>query len=283
MDPGHKAQDDDRVFAMTDVLAKIADVKRAVVARRKKAVSLADLEKATKAASPTRGFAAALTHKTQNGLYGLIAEIKKASPSAGLIRADFNPAELARAYEKGGAACLSVLTEEDHFQGSDDYLKAARAAVVLPVLRKDFMLDPYQVVEARAIGADCILLIMAMLDDDLAMELEMTAIQQGLDVLIEVHDAPEMERALRLKSPLLGVNNRNLKTLTTDLGTTEQLAKMVPADRVLVCESGLKTPADLARMAKTGAQRFLIGESLMKQTDVAAATKAILTQEKANA
>jgi indole-3-glycerol phosphate synthase len=268
---------------MTDVLKKIADVKRAVVEKRKKATPLAEVERAAKAASPARGFAAALTAKADRGLYGLIAEIKKASPSAGLIRADFDPPSLARAYETGGAACLSVLTEEDHFQGSDEHLKAARAAVSLPVIRKDFMLDPYQVVEARAIGADCILLIMALLDGALAAELEATAIQFGLDVLIEVHNAEEMERALRLRSPLLGVNNRNLKTLVTDLAVTEQLAARVPAGRVLVCESGLKTPADLARMAKAGAKRFLIGESLMRQADVTAATKALLALERAHA
>jgi indole-3-glycerol phosphate synthase len=268
---------------MTDVLRKIADVKRAVVEKRKKATPLAEVERSAKAASPARGFEAALKAKANCGLYGLIAEIKKASPSAGLIRADFDPPALARAYETGGAACLSVLTEEDHFQGSDEHLKAARAAVNLPVIRKDFMLDPYQVVEARAIGADCILLIMAMLDDGLAKELEATAIQFGLNVLIEVHNAAEMDRALRLKSSLIGVNNRNLKTLVTDLATTEQLAARVPSDRVLVCESGLKTPSDLARMAKVGAKRFLIGESLMRQADVTAATKALLTLEKAHA
>jgi indole-3-glycerol phosphate synthase len=268
---------------MTDVLAKIADVKRKVVARRKQATPLAEVERLVKQAPPPRGFAAALSAKADHGAYGLIAEIKKASPSAGLIRADFDAPALARAYQQGGAACLSVLTEEDHFQGSDAYLKAARAATDLPVLRKDFMLEPYQVVEARAIGADCILIIMAMADDALAAELEATAFGVGLDVLVEVHDAAELERALRLRSPLIGVNNRNLKTLRVDLATTEQLAKLLPADRMLVCESGLKTPADLARMAKMGARRFLIGESLMREKDVAAATKGLLTLEKAHA
>jgi indole-3-glycerol phosphate synthase len=268
---------------MSDVLKKICDVKRAAVAKRKAQTPLAEVERLAKSAIPARGFAAALTAKADRGQYALIAEIKKASPSAGLIRADFDPASLARAYQNAGAACLSVLTEEDHFQGSDAHLQAARAAVNLPVIRKDFMLEPYQVVETRALGADCILIIMAALSDADAAELEATARQVGLDVLIEVHDEAELERALKLKSPLIGVNNRNLKTLVTDLATTERLAALVPTDRVLVAESGLKTSADLARMARCGAKRFLIGESLMKNQDVEAATRAILKQEAAHA
>ena len=268
---------------MSDILEKINAVKRDAVAKRKQATPLSAVEQNAKATGPVRGFAAALSAKAAKGHYALIAEIKKASPSAGLIRTDFDPFALARAYETGGAACLSVLTEEDHFQGADHYLQEARAAGNLPVLRKDFMLEPYQVIEARAIGADCILLIMAALDDTLANELEICAMEWELDVLIEVHDEAELERALKLKSPLIGVNNRNLKTLATDLATTERLAKMLPKDRVLVAESGLKTPADLARMARCGAQRFLIGESLMRQSDVEAATRAILTKETAHA
>lgn len=268
---------------MSDVLSKICAVKRAAVAQRKQRVPLVEVESQAKAATAPRGFAKALAAKVDEGGYGLIAEIKKASPSAGLIRADFDPVALAHAYVNAGAACLSVLTEEDHFQGDDAHLRAARGAVNVPVIRKDFMLEPYQVVEARAIGADCILLIMAALDDALAAELESCAGQWGLDVLIEVHDEAELARALKLKSPLIGVNNRNLKTLTTDLAVTERLAPLLPRDRVLVAESGLKTPADLARMARCGAKRFLIGESLMRQNDVEAATRALLTPEAAHA
>jgi len=200
-----------------------------------------------------------------------------------LIRADFDPVELARAYERGGATCLSVLTEENYFKGEDAYLQLAREATRLPVLRKDFMLEPYQVAEARALGADCILLIMAALADALAAELESYAMSLGLDVLVEVHDEAEFERALKLATPLIGVNNRNLKTLKTDLATTERLARMLPPDRVLVAESGLKTPLDLARMSRTGAKRFLIGESLMRERNVEAATRALLLQEATHA
>ena len=267
---------------MTNVLTEIAAKKRERVAARKQATSLNDVMRAAKDAPPVRPFGAALAAKAAHG-YALIAEIKKASPSAGLIRADFDAAAIAGAYERAGAACLSVLTEEDSFQGSDDYLRAARAATALPALRKDFMLEPYQVFEARAIGADCILLILAMLSDEQAADLELSARDAGLDVLIEVHDEAELDRALKLKSPLIGVNNRNLKTLTIDLAVTERLAARLPADRVLVCESGLKTPADLARMARTGAKRFLIGESLMRQDNIEAATRAILTPERTHA
>lgn len=262
---------------MSDVLTRICDTTRAEVARRAATRPLAEVEAAARTADAPRGFANALTRHVSDGRYGLICEIKKASPSAGLIRADFDAAELARAYAAGGASCLSVLTDGPFFQGHDDYLVAARAACALPVLRKDFMVDPYQIVEARALSADCILLIMAALSDAQAQEMEDLALSLGMDVLIEVHDAEELERALtHLRSPLIGVNNRNLKTLKTDIATTELLAARVPADRVLVSESGLYARADLDRMAAAGAQRFLIGESLMRQPDVTAAVQALL-------
>ena len=260
---------------MTDVLAKIIDGKRDEVAALRAARSLSDLEAAARGAEPVRGFTAALARDSETG-YGLIAELKKASPSKGLIRADFDPASLARAYEQGGASCLSVLTDTPWFQGASDYLVAARNAVSLPVLRKDFMIDPIQIVESRALGADCILLIMAALEDTLALELEACAIEQGMDVLIEVHDVSELERACRLASPLMGINNRNLKTMEISLDVGAAMLPALPDDRIAVAESGLFAPADLARMAGAGARCFLIGESLMRADDVAAATRAIL-------
>ena len=260
---------------MSDTLKRICQDKRAHVAARKAAMPLASVEEAARAATPPRGFLAALARAVVDG-YGLIAEIKRASPSKGLIRADFDPPQLARAYAAGGAICLSVLTDVPYFQGQDAFLTAARDAVSLPALRKDFMLDPYQIVESRALGADCILLIMAALEDAQARELASAAEGLGMDVLVEVHDEAELDRAIALGARLLGINNRNLKTLKVDVATTERLAPRVPNDRLIVCESGLKTPADLARMAKIGARCFLVGESLMAQEDVAAATRALL-------
>ena len=260
---------------MTDVLARICAAKREAVARRKAALPLAELE-ARLPPAPPRGFRRALEARLPKDGLALIAEIKKASPSQGVIRADFDPPALARAYAAGGAACLSVLTEEDWFEGADEHLRAARAAVDLPCLRKDFVLEPYQVVEARAIGADCVLLIMAALDDGAARELAALARSLRLDVLVEVHDAAELERALRVDAGLIGINNRDLKTLRVDLRSTEQLAPLIPDDRLLVAESGLSRRADLERMAAVGARCFLVGEALMRQPDVAAATRALL-------
>jgi len=261
---------------VTDTLARILDDKRAFVAARRRARALTDVEKDARAAAAPRGFIDALTRARRAGRFGLIAEIKKASPSKGLIRADFDPPALARAYEAGGATCLSVLTDEPYFQGADRYLRAARAAVPLPVLRKDFIIDPYQVVESRGLGADCILLIMAALDLSLAKELEDAARQWGMDVLVEVHDVGELELATQLSTRLLGINNRDLKSLNVDINRSVELAAMLPQGYVLVGESGLRTRGDLDRLAAHGITCFLVGESLMAQDDVAAATRRLL-------
>jgi indole-3-glycerol phosphate synthase len=261
---------------MRDVLAEICVEKRAHIARAKAVRSEAALLSGISEAPPVRPFAAALERHLAEGRYGLIAEIKKASPSAGLIREDFDPRKLASAYAVGGASCLSVLTDMPYFQGNDADLTAAREAVRLPVLRKDFILDPYQVLESRRIGADCILLIMAALSDMEAWDLAAAAVELGLDVLAEIHDGAELDRALRLPVRLIGINNRNLKTLETDLRTAETLAPKVPADRIVIAESGIRRSADLDRLAAAGARCFLVGETLMREADVTAATRRLL-------
>ena len=262
---------------MADILQKIAAYKRDEIAAAKHARPPAALERDAKGAGAPRGFLRAIERRLAGGDYALIAEIKKASPSRGLIRQDFDPESLATAYQAGGACCLSVLTDRPSFAGALDHLRQACAATSLPVLRKDFMYDPYQVTESRAYGADCILIIMAAVDDACAAALEAAAAAFGMDCLLEVHDERELQRALSLKSKLIGINNRDLKTFHTTLATCERLASLIPPDRIIVGESGIFTPQDLARLAKAGISTFLVGESLMRQSDVAAATRALLT------
>ena len=262
--------------AVPDVLLRIVADKEKEVAERMAATSQAEIERAAAAASPVRDFVGALCERIGEGRTGLIAEIKRASPSGGLIRDPFEPAALAKAYADGGAACLSVLTDEPYFQGKREYLEAARAACTLPVLRKDFMIHPWQIFESRAMGADCVLLIMACLSDDMATELLGIARSLDMAVLVEVHDRKELDRALGLNTRLIGINNRNLRTLQTDIATSEELAPLVPADRLPVAESGIRTPADVRRMAAAGAHCILVGEHLMRQADVAAAARELV-------
>ncbi|MBI5164977.1 MAG: indole-3-glycerol phosphate synthase TrpC [Magnetospirillum sp.] len=262
--------------AAPTVLDRICGEKRKQVAEQKNRRPIQELLGRAKDQAPPRGFAAAMTASIDKGGVGLIAEIKKASPTAGVIRANFEPGQLARAYQRGGAACLSVLTDQRFFQGSDADLGAARSNCDLPVLRKDFMVDPYQIVEARALGADCVLLIVGALTDAELSQMEDIALGYQMDVILEVHDEAELQRALMLKSPLIGINNRNLKTMQTDIATTERLAPMVPANRVAISESGIDSPGDIRRMIEAGVRRFLIGEALMKRPDVEVAVRVLL-------
>ncbi|MCP3396962.1 indole-3-glycerol phosphate synthase TrpC [Bradyrhizobium sp. CCGB20] len=261
----------------SNILTKIETYKRDEIAAAKRALPRGELDECARRAPSPRGFLSAIEKKRASGSYALIAEIKRASPSRGLIRADFNPPSLARSYEAGGAACLSVLTDKPSFKGSLDFMEAARAATNLPVLRKDFIFDTYQVIEARARGADCILLIMAALDDGAAHDIEATALAYGMDVLIEIHDRSDLDRALKLRSRMIGVNNRNLRSFVTNLKTSEKVAPSVPKDRLVVSESGICAFSDIARLSRAGISTFLVGESLMRQSGLTAATSALLS------